>query len=221
MTMVDGDLFLKLYQVYEVYYKGHPERIAAEAIRDTGVTAAIYAEAVRNDTAFAKAQEDALIVSSCTEGKNTIFRGFQTREQLVSAGYSSGDASIGGVTIGTFVKGSDVGHCGDGGSITVFPEETANPNFAVLLYNTPFVSTTNPTADSIDKLFRAGVDNAIATFKAPTLAASVAGGSMAATVPGPSGIVTAKEYEKIAEVKTSTDVKLLSPQFDPSGSVSV
>eukprot|EP00927_Polykrikos_kofoidii_P015702 TRINITY_DN17015_c0_g1_i1.p1 TRINITY_DN17015_c0_g1~~TRINITY_DN17015_c0_g1_i1.p1 ORF type:complete len:385 (-),score=54.49 TRINITY_DN17015_c0_g1_i1:33-1106(-) len=214
LTMGDSDLFLKLYQVYELFYKGRPDRVAAEGIRDTGVTAAIYAEAVRDDNVFAQAQRDALILSKC-RFKNTIFRGFQTRTQLVSAGYSSGDASAGGFTIGTSIGGSGVDHCSDGGAVTVFPSDAASPNFAVLLYNTPWVSTAFPTADSIDTLFRAGVDNAIATLQSPTLSASVAGGSMAAATPGPHGIVTATEFAKIANVVDGTQDISLASAADP------
>lgn len=212
LTMQDSNLFLELYQVYALYYQGRPDRVAAEAVRDTGLTAAIYAEAVRDDATFKRIQRDGLIVSSCNKGGNTLFHKFQTRVQLVGAGYSSGDASLLGETVGTVVNGTDsgtVGHCGDGGAVTVFPGDIANVNFAVLLYKTPWVSVSSPTASSIETLFRAGVDNAIATLTSPSLSASNSGGSMIAARPGPGGIVTATEYATIASVSAHTmDVNL-------------
>jgi len=220
LTMADSDLFLKLYQVYELYYKGRPDRLAEEAIRDTGVTAAIYAEAVRDDAAFSRAQQNALTVSSCTQGKNTLYRGFQTRVELVAAGYSSGDASLGGETIGTIVNGTSthVGHCCDGGGVTVFPPDAASKNFAVLLYQTPWVSVSQPTDSSIDRLFRAGVDNAIAALQSPSLSASASGGSMIGVRPGASGIVTAAEFapiaSKIHSPSHTTDINFASVQAD-------
>lgn len=210
LTMAkDSDLFLKLYQVYELYYNGHPERVAQEMVRDTGLTAAIYAEAVRDDVAFLNAQQNAMIVSKCG-GTNTIYHGFQHRTQLVAAGYSSGDASLGGAAIGTVINGSqsDVGHCCDGGGVTAFPQEVASVNFGVLLYQTPWVSVSQPTKESIDALFRAGVDNAIATLQSPDLRASAQGGSMLAVRPGPKGIVTSSEFAPIAsEVHSPSSTK--------------
>merc|ERR1712107_459906 len=99
--------------------------------------------------------------------------------------------------IGTSVKGADIGRCFDGGAVTVFPEDAATPNHAVSLYNTPWLGTAKPTAKSIDGLFRAGVDNAIAALKSPTLSASAAGGSIKTAIPGPSKVVTAKEFQEI------------------------
>jgi hypothetical protein len=219
LTMANIESFLIFYQVYQLYYQGHPERILAEAFRDTSVTSAIYAEATKDPSSFKRAQLDALIVSKCSSSGNTIFRGFRTLTQLVAAGYSSGDVSLGGFALGTIVPGTDVGHCADGGHVTVFPAEVASKNFGLLLYNTPVVSTSHPTGSSIDKLFRAGVDDAIAALKSSNLRSAalksgnlrseVAGGSIVGALPGPSGIVTAKEYsEQIGGVTDARDINL-------------
>jgi len=201
LTMAESDLFLKLYQVYQLYYEGRFDRTMMEAFRDTGLTPAVYAEAVRDTAVFERAQSNALIVSKCSSSENTIFHGFQNREQLLAAGYSSGDASLFGSIFGTVVDGTstlEVGHCGDGGTPSVFPSAVASVNFAVLLYNTPWISVSQPTSESIDTLFRAGVDNAVATLQSPDLAASAGGGDMLAVTPGPNKIVTTDEFSPIA-----------------------
>jgi len=209
----DVDLFLKMYQVYCLYFDGHPDRVARETVRDTGLTSAIYAEATRHDAAFANAQKEAFIASLCSPDwvypKPTIFRGFQSHEQLVAAGYSSGDASAGGVTVGTVVKGTNIGSCCDGGSVTAFPADAANKNYAVLRYHTTLDGVAYPTPDSVSKLFKAGVETAISTLKSPTLRANGSdGGDMACALPGPSGIVTATEFSKIYEFTDAQVVDL-------------
>merc|ERR1712194_168858 len=106
-----------------------------------------------------------------------------------------GDASAGGEKIGTVVKGTNIGSCCDGGHVTVFPADAANKNYAVLHYATTLDGVSQPTPDSVSKLFKAGVDTAIATLKSPALSAKGSdGGSMACALPGPSGIVTATEF---------------------------
>jgi len=216
LTMADNlDLFLRLYQVYQLYFDGveGAARLAKELVRDTRLTAAIYAEATRDDIAFANAQKQTFIMSHCSKSGNTMFHGFQTHEQLVAAGFSSGDASLGGATFGTVVKGTevqgDIGHCMDGGQVTVFPADVANKDFAVMLYSTTFNDASHPTATSIPTLFKSGVDTAIAALKSPSLAAKGSdGGSMKSALPGPTGIVTATEFAKILSVKSAKVVDL-------------
>lgn len=226
LAMAGSDTLLKLYQVYQLYYEGHAGRLRAEIWRDTGVTSAIYAEAMRDAAAFSRAQKNACIVSRCSSDGNTIFRGFQTLNQLVAAGYSSGDASIGGLAVGTVVDGSHVKHCSDGGSVTVFPPEAASIDFGVLKYETPWISTSYPTAESISQLFLHGVDTAIEALKSPSLSGKVDGGRIFGTLPGPKGIVTATEFEaafgeaaSAHDVDLSAHLRALQSQAIPEASI--
>jgi hypothetical protein len=188
--------FLVLYQTYQLYYEGWhlangelqrsgtiaTGRLLREALYDTSFTSAVYAEAVREDDAFINAQKNAVIVSLAGKtSENTGFRGFLDREQLVKAGYSSGDASVQGVLgFGTKVPSASskssskdvpvspdtaeeddaAHHCGDGGSTAVLLPN-ATPGFSLLIYHTRDVSITAPTKTSIPELFKQGVDDAI------------------------------------------------------------
>lgn len=216
-----GDLFIRLYQVYELYYRGRPDRLAKEVVRNTALTAAIYAELARDGIVFARALTDIVVVSSCSETSNTLFHSFSKREQLVAAGYSSGDASLGGAVRGTHVEGASIsGRCFDGGTMAAFPASIASPGFDVVLYQTPFISTIQPTTDSIDALFKAGVDNTIAMLRSPSLNVSDSGGSLLTVRPGLDGIVTEAEFAPIAArvgAPSTTDVNLSSSSLEKHG----
>lgn len=182
------DRVLALHQVWQVYYETNPEARTFVPMRQPSILSTVYAEAVREDASFQKAKNDIVIVALCRRFfslNNTRFYNFVSREQLVQAVYASDDVSIGGFLRGTRIDGftDRTGEtCFDGGLTGLIPDAilrhraaTGSSNrYGLLHYHVVGFSSTReenrdqylaqvsyPTAETIETLFKAGVDTAL------------------------------------------------------------
>ena len=120
--------------------------------------------------------------------KNIVFHGFETRAQLVGAAKASGEASIYGFTRGVVVDerlakncvhASSIARFCDGGSACSCPPGAPTAATHPVLYFSTFFSSEEGcskrwavqcTPESVDKLFRVGVDETISCLLSPSLA---------------------------------------------------
>lgn len=94
--------------------------------------------------------------------QNWVLHHFTDREQCVQAYEASGEASLRGALAGRQLPGlHQLGRCCDGGGVLPFPGREGKLSFYHHCY---YGSATNCTMETIDNLFRRGVDDTIRMF---------------------------------------------------------
>lgn len=151
--------FLRYYMAYAMWSR---RTWNFQAWAETPLWNLIYKRCIADEEAFSRMREKGWVaVAKGVMFKNAVFHNFRTREQCVQAYYASGDMSIHGFARGTRIDGVP-STVSDGGQPSFFPDGCG----ALLYYNTSYDrrSALSCTLDSIEKLYRAGVDQTIQTL---------------------------------------------------------
>lgn len=233
---MDMDRVLQLHQVWQLFFLKNRGAFLRAYLAQPAILATAYAESLRSDADWERARQNVVIIARCGrnwfEWKNTFFRNFQTKEQLVQTVYASDDVSIRGAVVGSSIDSftTTTGEsCCDGGQVGLLPADDrftpARENFGLLHYNVlpggglkNFAQASYPTKESIEYLFKAGVDTVLKALQSGDLEAlhdkgGVTEGRIVIMLGEGGGRVTEEEYTKRMGSAPSggVDVDLGSP----------
>ncbi|CAE7553881.1 Ufd1 [Symbiodinium sp. CCMP2592] len=198
---------LTYYMVYAKWTEQTPRASLRQLWRTTPLWAQIYRKVIQDDAAFERVRQRGYVAVAAGrtvfQWQNWILHHFANREQCVQAYEASGEASLSGAFVGREIDGlKRLGRCCDGGGVLPFPGREKK----VAMYHHSFYgSATACTMETIEKLFRKGVDDTITmlcdsydTCKFRTLEYGGAilgfGSEMVWDSGSPSGLRTAARY---------------------------
>lgn len=157
---------LRFYMVYAKWVAETPRSTLRQVWQTTPLWREIYRRAIHEDEAFECVNQRGYVAMACGrtifQWQNWVLHHFTDREQCVQAYEASGEASLRGALAGRQLPGlHQLGRCCDGGGVLPFPGREGKLSFYHHCY---YGSATNCTMETIDNLFRRGVDDTIRMF---------------------------------------------------------
>eukprot|EP00439_Symbiodinium_sp_Y106_P031532 s5663_g3.t2 len=154
---------LTYYMVYAKWTEQTPRASLRQLWRTTPLWAQIYRKVIQDDAAFERVRQRGYVAVAAGrtvfQWQNWILHHFANREQCVQAYEASGEASLSGAFVGREIDGlKRLGRCCDGGGVLPFPGREKK---VAMYHHTFYGSATACTMETIEKLFRKGVDDTI------------------------------------------------------------
>lgn len=157
---------LTFYMVYAKWAAETPRSTMRQIWQTTPLWREIYRHAIQEDEAFERVKNRGYVALACGrtlfQWQNWVLHHFSDREQCIQAYEASGEASLRGALAGRELPGLQrLGKCCDGGGILPFPGREGK---IVFYHHSFYGSAPHCTLESIEDLFRKGVDDTIRMF---------------------------------------------------------
>ncbi|CAJ1337945.1 unnamed protein product [Effrenium voratum] len=157
---------LTYYLVYAKWVSSTTGSQLGQVWRTTKLWREIYRRVLRDTEAFERVRTRGYVAVAAGrtvfQWQNWILHHFADREQCAHAYEASGEASLGGFLLGQELPGLEhLGRCCDGGGILPFPGREGKLAF---YHHSFYGSAASCTLETIEMLFRKGVDDTIRMF---------------------------------------------------------